>query len=660
MELSFVISALKRRWWVVLIFAELGVLPLILGGAPVTQLYESDARMEILPPEGARTSAAQPDRYVLSQIEVLNGRAIADEVAQRLGDPDEAEAVRRSTAVEHIAETDIVRVAVRQDDKGRAQLVAQTIIETYIERLVEADAATRDPDIARYTLELDALRLQLDEVNNNIVQLMEPYLTQSQQIGFSVPPVNVVAPNEVSEQTFLTADIQRIELLRSALVSEPSSVNSKIVQPASLPGARITESNGIFEIAFLIGMILVGITVALLWARLSKKLLDELHANEALGVPVVARLKKSKPLKHDPLVAFQRLPQDLISGVDQIAVRAEALAKIDQPLTIAVVGSQRGSGTTTTAVALAARFAAAEYSVLLVDADRRDSWITDVLGSTEHGGIPALVGATDEGTDRIFSRTSEQDVRVLGLGSSAGALRRESVPALVKATLEAANIVIFDGGPLLDAAATVELTNAVDAVVLAVPLSSARTDDLEVVTRQLSSISHKVLPVLTSPSGRTASREAVATNHGADSLALGGELVSAAQGRDRGNRSGSTSQRRRPSEPDAPEKSVGSDDDVRSDDVADDEELTTTRSGPNAKGGDRRSASSSGRSSSRSGSGRSSAKRDPKPSIEPAGGPAAGRGSVTRSTTGRSNEPGPGSKRNQQGDRSVRRPREGR
>ncbi len=534
MELSFVIAALKRRIWIVLIFAQLGALPFILGANPASEAtaYQSEALLEVLPPEGARTSAAQPDRYVLTQMEVLRSRELAAEVADRLGSLDGPGPIRRSTTIEQITDTDAVSISVRLGNADEAQRVAQTIAEVYIERLVAADEATRIPDLERIDADLVSLREQLAGVNQRVVDIMAPYLNSVQDNGGSVPPQSIVAPNETAEQTFLTNEIQRLDAQRSVLENQQSGIYTSIVQNATLPENPVEEAAGIFNIAFLIGMTLVGVTVALVWARLSPKLLDEVHATEVLGIPVVAKIKRSGALKRDPLVAFNRLPQDLIASVDQIAVQAEALAEIDRPLTIAVVGSQRGAGTTTTAVALAARFAAAEYSVLVVDADRRDPWISEVFASSDHGGLPALIGQTPVGVDKIFSRTSEPDVRVLGLAGNGAALRRETVPLLVDRAREAANVIIFDGGPLLDAASSVELTNIVDAVVLCVPLASARVDDLSIVTRQVTGVAGRVLPVLTGPSQGTAGRQPVSSNLGADSRGVTGELVTAARGSD--------------------------------------------------------------------------------------------------------------------------------
>lgn len=534
MELSFVIAALKRRIWIVLIFVQLGALPFILGANPASEAnaYESEALIEVLASSTARTFSAQPDRYVLTQMEILRSPELAAEVAERLGATEGPEPIRRSTTIDQIVDTDAVSVRVRLGDPVEAQRVAQMIATVYVEGLVEAESANRIPDLERLDSDIATARDLLEEVNARLLEAMTPFLNSVLDTGGGVPLPSIVAPNEAAEQSFLLAEIERLEAQRSVLVNEASGVNTTIVQTATLPENPVQESASVFNLAFLIGMSLLGVTVALVWARLSPKLLDEVHATEVLGIPVVSKIKRSGALKRDPLVAFNRLPQDLISSIDQIAVQAEALAEIDRPLTIAVVGSQRGSGTTTTAVALAARFAAAEYSVLIVDADRRDPWISEVFASSDHGGLPALIGQSPVGVDKIFSRTSEPDVRVLGLGGNGAALRRETVPMLVERTREAANVIIFDGGPLLDAASTVELTNVVDAVVLAVPLAAARVDDLSIVTRQLTNVAGRVLPVLTGPSGGSAGRQPVSSNLGADSRALDGGLVSAARGSD--------------------------------------------------------------------------------------------------------------------------------
>ncbi|MGH1503951.1 MAG: hypothetical protein ACRBI6_10380 [Acidimicrobiales bacterium] len=505
MELSFVTAALRRRWWVVAAFAVLGLIPLFFAGGSASNTYESVALLEVLPNDDTRVSGTA-DRYVLSQVEELTSSSIAEDVAAQLSSADQAGQVQRATTIEQTPETDIVVVRVRQtDDPERAQLIAQTIVATYIDRLEEAENSARAADIAAYDAELEALDLQLDAANDAIQTAMQPFILRVGEPNFSVPPVDIVIPSAVSDRTLLTTEIQRLAQLKAALEDQESKINTRIVQPATLPGAPIAEGDGLIRIAMFVALSLLGVTVALLWARFSTKVLDEVAVEEVLDVPVSTTLGRNRQLRQDPMVALTRLPQELIGAVDHLAVQAEALASINQPLRIAVVGSQRGAGTTTTALALAARFAAAEYSVVVVDADRRDPWVTDVFGADQHGGVPALLGA-GEGSDRIFTRTSEPDVRVLGLGAEGAALRRESVPSLVSAVSTAANVVIFDGGPLMDAAATVELCHNVDAIVLAVPEREQRTDVLVTVARQIAPVRERLLPVLTHPTRAEAVR----------------------------------------------------------------------------------------------------------------------------------------------------------
>ncbi len=507
MELSFVAAALRRRWWIVANFAVLGLLPLLLLGDPTATTFESVAKIEVIPPDDARFN--NPDRYVLNQVQILESRSIFEEVAAELNNTDRvgevATQVEQATEIEQAAETDSVSIIVRQDDPARAQQVAQTIADTYINRLEQDERDLREPEIEQIDEELAELEVLLRAANDEIAEVYSPYLERIGEANFSVPPVSAVAPQAASDQARFTSEIDRLTIRKAALENEESRINTSISQPATLPVNAITESNGLIQMAFFIAMTLLGLTTALLWARFSSKVLDEVAVEEIVDVPVVASVRRSSTLRQEPLVALTRLPQELIATVDQISVQAEAMATINKTLRIAVVGSQRGAGVTTLSLAMAARFAAAEYSVVVVDADRRDPWLTDVFGAERHGGIPSLLGSNED-ADRIYTRTSEPDVRLLGLGQKGTALRRELMPELVTRASGAAEVVIFDGGPLMDAASTVELCNVVDVVVLAIPLDDQRADDLAAVARQLGDVRDRVLPVITEPSRRIASR----------------------------------------------------------------------------------------------------------------------------------------------------------
>ena len=72
--------------------------------------------------------------------------------------------------------------------------------------------------------------------------------------------------------------------------------------------------------------------------------------------------------------------------------------------------------------------------------------------------------------------------------------------------------LVADGGPVLDLASTLQFAALVDAVVLAVPLARQKADDLTDMARQLESVQAKLLPVVTSPSRRSAKGEVVGSD----------------------------------------------------------------------------------------------------------------------------------------------------
>ena len=116
------------------------------------------------------------------------------------------------------------------------------------------------------------------------------------------------------------------------------------------------------------GGAVLAASAALLIARYSGRLLDNVHAEEILGVPVLHDLRRNRSLSGDPLAALEELPARLVPVVDQVCVRAEAAASMSQSLTLAVVGAQEDSGTTTLALALAGRYALQGSIVIVVDA----------------------------------------------------------------------------------------------------------------------------------------------------------------------------------------------------------------------------------------------------------------------------------------------------
>ncbi len=512
MELSFVLSALRRRLWLVALFALLGSLPGLLSDPPTSTDYQSEARINIVQPTvgGITFLQSDPNRYVIGQLSVLESASLVNQVAQEnnLSLTD----VREAVEVEQDPETDVVAIVATFATPDLARSVAQSYVDTYMATL---DTDTGDNDeVVRLDAEIARLRNQLANLNEAIQEKAEPFLEIFQERRTAYPPLppgDLLDPARISERNVVESELTQLIQQRNILISESRlRVNTEVIQDATLPSEPVPVGGQFLLAGGLFAGAMLGIVAALAWARFSNKVLDVEMASEILGAPVVSELPHYRSLARQPLAAFQSLPRSAVPVIDQLCVRAEAKARINEPLTVAVVGSQRGSGTTTMALAMAERFASGGSSVVLVDGDVRDPRITAIFNAAQDGGVPAVVlndGALiDQRGRSVFTRTMDPEVSVLGLGPSRGAasLRRDTVSPVLEAARRKAQIVVVDCGPALDLASTLQISAMADAVVLAVPLSRQKSDGLADLSRQLDSLRDKLLPVISNPSRRPA------------------------------------------------------------------------------------------------------------------------------------------------------------
>ncbi len=508
MELSFVIAALRRNGWVIIVCSVLGFFASLSIEPPRAQ-FESNGLLLLSPSgfDGGVAYANQPDRFVLTQLGVLQAEGLAERVAERVNAGSSLEetagSVSRNTEMTQNLDSDTVNIATTTGQELRSQLIAQAYLDLYIEEARATVEGTSQPELERLDNDIDEVESELTSVQQQIVSVMAPFLpSTSDEITKQIPPLSIVAPELATRLENLTAQLKALNLSRIALESEVfSSFNSIIVQDATLPVSAIGNSTALLTAALVFVATTLGFIIALVWTRFSDRVLDDLQASEILGMPIVGELDHARALRRSPLVAFDNLPSSLIPVIDQLSVRAEALGSVTEPLTVAVVGTQRVAGTTTLATAMAGRFSAAEFEVVLVDLDASDPYLSEAFGGIRGEGLAAVFTPNPE---RAFIRTGRTGVTLLGRGHRAVSIRRDLVGEVLDVAKSRAHIVIIDAGSVLDAAATVELCDLVDAVVLAVPLRRQETRPLGHVARQFEPITKKVLPIITHPMAKRA------------------------------------------------------------------------------------------------------------------------------------------------------------
>lgn len=508
MELSFVVAALRRNGWIVLVFIVLGFAGARSIDPPGTQ-YESTGLL-LLSPSGFDSGVAyanQPDRFVLSQLGVLTAQGLAERVAETVNErssaTETASSVRRSVEMEQELDSDIVVVTATTGQEIRSQLIAQAYLDLYIEEAKATVQQQGQAEIDSLVSDIERVREELTDNETRIQDAMKPFLpTAADEFAKPIPDISLIDPEAAAKVGTLGTELKQLTTRKLTLEADQrSKFNSLIVQNASLPEEPVGNSTALRSGAVVFVAATIGLIIALVSTRFSKRVLDELQASEILGMPIVAEVDRARALRRSPMVAFDNLPSSLIPIIDQLSVRAEALGSVAEPLTVAVVGSERLAGTTTLATAMAGRFSAAEFDVVLVDLDASDPYLSHALGGVSGEGLAAVFTQNPENS---FNQTGRDGVTLLGRGRTAVSIRRDLVSSVLDVAKTRAHIVIVDAGSVLDAAANVELCDLVDAVVLCVPIQYQETRSLGHVARQFEPIMKKVLPIITHPSRQRA------------------------------------------------------------------------------------------------------------------------------------------------------------
>lgn len=497
MELSFVIKALQRRWWIIVLFSLLGAVAGSLVAEDESTEFRSDAVLAVSPPTSATTIlTGDPDRYVQGQLAVLASQSLIAEVAIIVGlQPID---IAESISFEQVGDTDVVVVTAESPNGAQAQVVAQAYAETYVATQRANVTESQQPDIDALNELLRQKEDELRVVNATIEERMRAFV-----LNPPVPPVDAIVPEEAALRQLLIDDINRIQLSLTAIeTTGRQQVNTFIVQDASTPLA-VENSNSSFIVGGYILGAMLGVVVAMVWAQFSPYLIDEVSTTDVTGQATVGTVTRSRVMRTNPLLASQqargRTPQTLA----QLAVRSEALGTVTRPLVIVSVGPRVGAGATSMSLAMAGRFAQQGSLVTVLDADDRDRTLSRSHALPELGGLSELVACIEQernvNTDAVLSPTELGGVNIIGQGEELTVLRRANTQAVVQTAAQFGDVLIIDGGPLLGSAAVIEACRHADAIVLSVPLQRQLRGQLADVVAQLGADRSKLLTVINEP-----------------------------------------------------------------------------------------------------------------------------------------------------------------
>jgi Mrp family chromosome partitioning ATPase len=524
MELGFIAHACRRYAWLVLVGALLGTAAgsLLASGGPV--VYTSEGLLGVQPPPGTQ----QSDRYVATQMVILTSSGVTQAVSERPDVGLEPTETREAVEFEQLPTTDVVSITATASTPELAQAIVRGYIETYTEfvRTQYDDARQAERDAIEASIA--AVEERLAQVDARAEELTAPFLGNTVT---GIPTIEQLDPALATTRNALTEQYRQLLTAGSSLdLSTTEEVRSRLVQEASLPTEPATSEQPLYIVAGMFLGIILGVTGATVAARLSPKVIDAGEAEDIMRTPFVGALpfRRRYTSALDEVLFGPESSRD--RTIRQLCVRAQAIAAHGDSLAVLVTGTTTTVGTSTVAAMMARSLAHEGHHVLVVDADVNTPDLSNEVSSRSEP-IEKLADDAVPGDNRRGTRTRRRE-SAIEVGAASGTIQvagfregSDRIPQLgdigdlLAGARRRARIVVIDGGPLMDAASTVQLSRLVDAVVLAVPVARQRVEPLRVVSSQLAQSDARLLPVRT-PSLRRARRAASSASAATSDRAL--------------------------------------------------------------------------------------------------------------------------------------------
>ncbi|MFI5099240.1 MAG: hypothetical protein ACHQE5_01800 [Actinomycetes bacterium] len=367
------IGRIRRFWWLVLLG---GLLGLVAGSAAVTLIqkqYTSTTTVKVLaPPDQTSVTGARTNSSVNmdNELQVITSDKVADAAKALLRVDTETDVLERQLTATVPANTSVIDVSF--------------------------SASTPEKAIAgSHAFALAYLNYRTDQAKSQIAVLSEVLGTQLKGLNASVAKyagqVAATAPSSTQHQFALTElDILKTSVadvtgrLTPLSIMDPTA--GEIIQEASIPTTPSKPIPGLYVGTGMFAGLLLGLALAVLAARMDKRVRRPEDVEQRAGRPVIASIPKPPRGK----VVGGVLTARTGSGeFDRLRLRLDS-ATPDRASSVVVTAAQAGHGTAFVAGNLGLSMARSGAEVVLLSANP-DSAVATMFGLAEGPGLSSAL-----------------------------------------------------------------------------------------------------------------------------------------------------------------------------------------------------------------------------------------------------------------------------
>ena len=476
MELRRYAEIVWRWLWLVALASLLAGLTAFLVSRQLPPIYEASTTLIVNPAQQSEDSNYNAiltgERLSRTYAEWLRKRPVMEGVVATLGLEIAPDELADQVSVQHLRETQLLVLLVRDTNPHRAAAIANSIPEVFGWQSQELQARRFADSKAALTEQLGLLSDEITRTQARISELESARSADSTEIDRQQAGLRVLQSNYTTLFQSL-GDIRLVEARNtdSVFTIEPALPPTSPIFPRPLRNAAL---------AAIVGAVLAA-AAAFLVEYLDDVLKNPDDVKEALGVATLGAVPSGTiPADSSELIMLQPGQSQAIEAFRVLRTNLQ-FASVGRPLHSLVITSPAPSeGKSWTAANLAVVLAQAGQRVTLIDADLHRPRQHRVFKLPNNVGLTTalLAAATDQNLP--LQDGPLPGLRVLTSGplppNAAELLGSTRMVALMSALGEISDIVIIDSPPVTALADTAILASQSDGVLLILDATKTRRE----------------------------------------------------------------------------------------------------------------------------------------------------------------------------------------
>jgi capsular exopolysaccharide synthesis family protein len=494
-ELRIYLDILRRRAVAIVTVMGLTVTVVVMAGLLSTPIYTAGATVRVIQEVGVqdlRIGTAYGDRLTNTYVRVLTSWPVLAQAAERLGSSLLPGQLSEKVEVEVVPDTELLSIAVQDQDSVFARDLANTLAELLVEHVQSLYMGNGKSTRQILAEQLAGMETDLEKDRLRLAALLA-------EGGVGADVEALTREIEFKEDAYDRL-LDRYELARLNEALRANTVT--VIAPATLPRAP-SNSIGLKEVGLsLVVGLFGGIGLALVLENLDTRIYSPHQLDHLAHLPVLGTVPKGLLSMDSPEHANGTGRSRPIEEAYRLLSINLQMLKEDFPLqTVLITSALSKEGKSTVAANLAQMLAERGQTVFLVESDLRHPTIEKIFDIDNGVGLSNLLTeptpVSDTALSQVLHPAEQTCLFVIGGGpkpaNPTALLASPPIAEILDYLGAQGQITLLNAPPVLGMADASVLARRVDGVILVVRQAQSRREQVLAALKQLQASRARVL-----------------------------------------------------------------------------------------------------------------------------------------------------------------------